>query len=130
MKATGMFRKIDELGRIVLPAEIRQAMDIKLKDSLEIYTEGDAIILKNMDREITLRSKISHRGVCVSYPDMAYLGIWHWPKTDAPYVCIEPWTSLPGREEAMEDLSHKSDLIHLEPGKTYENTMTVTIGEN
>ena len=46
MKATGMFRKVDELGRIVLPAEIRQAMDIKLKDSLEIYTEGDAIILK------------------------------------------------------------------------------------
>ena len=46
MKATGMFRKVDELGRIVLPAEIRQAMDIKLKDSLEIYTEGDSIIWK------------------------------------------------------------------------------------
>ena len=46
MKATGMVRRVDELGRIVLPAEIRQAMDIKIKDSLEIYTEGEMIILK------------------------------------------------------------------------------------
>lgn len=46
MKATGMVRRVDELGRIVLPAEIRQAMDIKIKDSLEIYTEADTIILK------------------------------------------------------------------------------------
>ena len=46
MKATGMVRRVDELGRIVLPAEIRQAMDIKVKDSLEIYTDGDSIVLK------------------------------------------------------------------------------------
>ncbi|MBR7099201.1 MAG: AbrB/MazE/SpoVT family DNA-binding domain-containing protein [Clostridia bacterium] len=46
MKATGMVRRVDELGRVVLPAEIRQAMDIKVKDSLEIYTNGDAIVLQ------------------------------------------------------------------------------------
>lgn len=46
MKATGMVRRVDELGRVVLPAEIRQSMDIKVKDSLEIYTDGDAIVLK------------------------------------------------------------------------------------
>ena len=46
MKATGMVRRVDELGRVVLPAEIRQAMDIKVKDSLEIYTDGDSIVLK------------------------------------------------------------------------------------
>ena len=92
--------------------------------------DEDAIVLKNMCREITLCSANSPKYLRVSYPQMPYLGLWHMPKTDAPYVCIEPWTSLPGREEAMEDLSHKSDLIHLEPGKTYENTMTVTIGEN
>ena len=92
--------------------------------------DDDAIVLKHMCREITLRSVCSGKYLKVAYPDMPYLGLWHMPKTDAPYVCIEPWTSLPGREEAMEDLSHKSDLIHLEPGKTYENTMTVTIGED
>lgn len=46
MKSTGMVRKIDELGRIVLPSEIRQSMDIQVKDSIEIFTEGDRIIFK------------------------------------------------------------------------------------
>lgn len=46
MKSTGMTRKVDELGRIVLPAEIRQTLNIKTKDALEIFTEEDRIILK------------------------------------------------------------------------------------
>ena len=46
MKATGMVRKVDELGRIVLPAELRQAMDINVKDPIEIFTDGDRIVLK------------------------------------------------------------------------------------
>lgn len=89
--------------------------------------DEDAIILKNMSKEITLRSKVSHRGVCVSYPDMSYLGIWHWPKTDAPYVCIEPWSSLPSRQDVVEDFACKSDLIQLAPQKTYENQWSITV---
>lgn len=46
MKSTGMVRKVDELGRIVLPAEIRQCMGIRIKDSVEIYTDNDRIILQ------------------------------------------------------------------------------------
>ena len=46
MKSTGVVRKVDELGRIVLPSEIRQSMDIKVKDPLEIFTDGDRIILQ------------------------------------------------------------------------------------
>lgn len=46
MKSTGIVRKVDELGRIVLPSELRKNLDIKIKDSLEIYTSGDAVILK------------------------------------------------------------------------------------
>lgn len=46
MKSTGVVRKVDELGRIVLPAELRHSMDIHIKDALEIFTEGDRIILK------------------------------------------------------------------------------------
>ena len=46
MKSTGMLRKVDELGRIVLPAEIRQNLDIQTRDALEIFTEEDKIILK------------------------------------------------------------------------------------
>ncbi len=46
MKSTGMTRKVDELGRIVLPAEIRKAFHIEIKDPIEIFTEEDRIILK------------------------------------------------------------------------------------
>ena len=46
MKSTGIVRQIDELGRFVLPIEIRRALNINLKDSIEIYTESDHIILR------------------------------------------------------------------------------------
>ncbi len=45
MKSTGIVRKVDELGRIVLPMEIRKLMDINIKDPIEIYTDEDRIIL-------------------------------------------------------------------------------------
>ncbi len=46
MKATGIVRKVDELGRIVLPIEMRRTLDIAEKDALEIYVEGSSVILK------------------------------------------------------------------------------------
>ena len=46
MKTTGIVRQMDSLGRIVLPIELRRTLDIAQKDSLEIYVEGDRIILK------------------------------------------------------------------------------------
>ena len=46
MKATGIVRKVDELGRIVLPVEMRRTLDIAEKDALEIYVEGSSVILK------------------------------------------------------------------------------------
>lgn len=46
MKNTGMVRKVDELGRIVLPIEMRRVLEINEKDPLEIYVEGDSVILK------------------------------------------------------------------------------------
>lgn len=46
MKSTGMVRKVDELGRIVLPIEIRKMLDINEKDAVEIFTDGDRIVLQ------------------------------------------------------------------------------------
>lgn len=46
MKSTGIVRKVDELGRIVLPKELRRTLGIKEKDPVEIYIDGDKIILK------------------------------------------------------------------------------------
>ncbi|MEG2811733.1 MAG: AbrB/MazE/SpoVT family DNA-binding domain-containing protein [Clostridium sp.] len=46
MKATGIVRKIDELGRIVIPMELRKTLNIAIKDPMEIYVDGESIILK------------------------------------------------------------------------------------
>lgn len=46
MKSTGIIRKVDELGRIVLPIELRNVLGIAQKDPLEIFVEGSSIILK------------------------------------------------------------------------------------
>lgn len=46
VKSTGIVRKVDELGRIVIPIELRRNLDIDERDSLEIYVESDQIILR------------------------------------------------------------------------------------
>ena len=46
MKSTRIVRKVDELGRIVLPIELRRTLDIAEKDALEIYVDGSTIVLK------------------------------------------------------------------------------------
>ena len=43
MKATGIVRKVDELGRIVLPIELRRTLGIAERDALEIYVDGNSI---------------------------------------------------------------------------------------
>lgn len=53
MKSTGIVRKVDELGRIVLPIELRRTYDLAVKDAIEIYTEDDKIILKKFQRSCT-----------------------------------------------------------------------------
>ncbi|GGA70811.1 AbrB/MazE/SpoVT family DNA-binding domain-containing protein [Ornithinibacillus halotolerans] len=57
MKSTGIVRKVDELGRVVIPIELRRTLDINIKDSLEIYVDNDKVILKkyqpNMACQIT-----------------------------------------------------------------------------
>ena len=104
------------------PLREQQFLDLRH----DLFDE-DAVVLKNMAREVTLRSRVSGRGVRVTYPDMPYLGIWHWPKTDAPYVCVEPWSSLPSRQDVVEEFSCKSDLIQLSPDAFYKNTWAITV---
>ena len=58
MKSTGIVRKVDELGRIVIPIELRRMMNIDIKDPLEVYVDDNKIVLKKYqaseDREKAL----------------------------------------------------------------------------
>lgn len=90
--------------------------------------DNDAIFLKNMAREVTLRSKANDKFVRVSYSGMPYLGLWHAPRSDAPYICIEPWCSVPSDDGVIDAMETKRDMIHLAPGCTYVNEFDIEIG--
>ncbi len=49
MKNTGIVRRLDQLGRIVLPMELRRTLSIGEKDALEIFVDGENIVLKNIN---------------------------------------------------------------------------------
>ena len=58
MKSTGVVRRIDDLGRIVLPKEIRKTLRIREGESLEIYTNGEEIVLKKFTSSSDLKEMI------------------------------------------------------------------------
>jgi transcriptional pleiotropic regulator of transition state genes len=53
MKSTGIVRKVDELGRVVIPIELRRTLGINEKDALEIYVDDDRIVLKKYKASMT-----------------------------------------------------------------------------
>ena len=89
--------------------------------------DHDAIILKDMPHTVTLGSQKDEKKVTVTFPDMPYLGIWHAPETDAPFVCIEPWSSLPSTDGVIDEFETKPDFITVEPEETYTNSWSISI---
>jgi AbrB family transcriptional regulator, transcriptional pleiotropic regulator of transition state genes len=60
MKSTGMVRKVDELGRVVIPIELRRNLGIAEKDPLEIFIDGDQIILKKFKLTHKVESAVNY----------------------------------------------------------------------
>ena len=92
-----------------VPFRLENGTDIPLRRDL---FDDDAIVLRDMAREVTLTCG-EGPGVTVRFPGMQYLGLWHWPKTDAPYICIEPWCSLPADAGSITVFEEQRDLIAL-----------------
>ena len=89
--------------------------------------DDDAIVLKDVGGRTRLASDKGCRSVTLIAPDLPVYGFWHMPRTDAPYICLEPWSSLPSRQDVVEDLETQPDLISLEAGKTYRTTWSLEI---
>jgi SpoVT / AbrB like domain. len=62
MKSGSVVRVIDELGRIVIPVDIRRKLDITLRESVEIYIEGDRIIIERLGENTAAKAKKEPRG--------------------------------------------------------------------
>ena len=106
------------------PFKFEEGNKISLKHDM---FDEDAIVLKGTAKCVTLKSDKTEKSVKVSFPNMKYIGFWHRPKTDAPYVCIEPWSSLPSRQDIIEDLATQPDLVSLEAGGEYKDVFTIEI---
>lgn len=91
--------------------------------------DNDAVILGNTCRKVALKSKTDPRYIELNYPGFKYLGLWHAPKTDAPFVCLEPWSALPAADKKIDALETKADMTHLEPGKSFRNVWSIEIHE-
>lgn len=91
--------------------------------------DDDAIVLTDMAKGVTLKSKKGNKAIRVTYPNMSYIGFWHKPKTDAPYICIEPWSSLPSRKGIVEELETQPGLVSLETEKEYKTQFLIEIIE-
>ena len=88
----------------------------------------DARFFTNMCKYVTLKSKLSGAFVRLEYPKMRNLGIWHKPATKAPYVCIEPWSSVPSFDGKIDDLESKNQMEALGKGERYLGGFDIVIG--
>ncbi len=104
------------------PFSLKDDTIIPLEHSL---FDEDAIVLRSAAREVTLETPDDSHSVTVTYPGMRYIGFWHKPHSDAPYVCIEPWCSLASFQDVPAIFEEREDLLRLAPGTTYENRWSI-----
>ena len=101
------------------PYALEDGKYITLDNSL---FDNDAIILSGV-ASATLESPDSPRSVTVVFPDAKYVGFWQPDHSDAPFLCIEPWQSLPASDapdgSPADEISARKGFIRLAPGEIY-----------
>jgi len=90
--------------------------------------DNDAIFLSRNSSEICLRSKQSSRYVRFTAEGFPYVGFWHKPCSDAPYVCIEPWCGMPSYDGETDDFSKKRDMFRIEPTEEKKLSYSLIFG--
>ena len=106
------------------PYALRDGKYIDLDNSL---FDNDAIILTGV-KSATLESPDSERSVTVIFPDAKYVGFWQPDHSDAPFLCIEPWQSLPASDapagSPADQISERKGFVTLAPGASYNFNCT------
>jgi galactose mutarotase-like enzyme len=101
------------------PYTLEDGKYITLDNSL---FDNDAIILTGVT-SATLESPDSPRSVTVTFPDAPYVGFWQPANSDAPFLCIEPWQSLPASDapagSPADQICERKGFVRLAPGEVY-----------
>lgn len=105
------------------PYPLENGKTIRLRHDL---FDQDAIFLQDTCRALTLRCEGGKHAVHMTYPDMKFIGLWHKPHTEAPYVCIEPWRGVPAMDGAINHWEEMPEKEVLQPDEVYRNTYTIS----
>lgn len=89
--------------------------------------DNDAIILENTGGKAILSSPKGRHSICIEYPDFRYCSLWHTVGQDAPFVCIEPWASLPAMKNEIIDINAKDDFSVLGPGNKHSYSLRICV---
>ncbi len=88
--------------------------------------DDDAIILSGTGGTAVISSEKGMHSISVEYGDAPWLGIWHTVGKPAPFVCIEPWWTLPGMDGIVTDLEKKEDVHFLSPENLSKYSIKMT----
>lgn len=130
------FEKKETLSRHLLNDQGLQSGDTErvLEDEQRLqlqhsYFDKDALVFKGLNSEkVTLMSRSHPIKLELAFEGFPYLGIWAKPGP-SPYVCIEPWCGIAGREGESGELKDKEGIQHIGPKQSFERTFSITILE-
>ena len=110
---------------------INKKIDFPLKNGNEIplrhdLFDNDAVFLEYAPEKLSVVSNKTGKRISVEYKDMKYIGFWHTNKSEAPFICVEPWNGMPSDYNKIDDFFTKSDMTLLKPGKSYDNTVKIS----
>lgn len=108
------------------PYELQDGVKLPLRHDL---FDHDAIILTNTSRRVSIKSANTKRYITLDFTDYKHVGFWHACKTDAPYVCIEPWSALPATDGQIDVLETKADMTRVAAGDTAQKQFVIEIHE-
>lgn len=101
--------------------------DHRIPYSNELFDAG-SLFFANAGDTVTLGSPVSGRFVRLDFAGFPILGLWHAEDTGAPFLCIEPWESVPSYHDAVDALETKAMMHHILPGTSYSKAYSITIG--
>ena len=112
-------------GRTAPYSEIR-GKRIPLRHDL---FDHDAVILSGTGKTAVIATDRDSCKVIVTFPETQYCALWHKVRMEVPFLCIEPWTSLPGFDHELTSLEKKRDYNVLKPASFREHHLNITIME-
>ena len=93
------------------------------------FFSNDAIILENTCSCVSVKSNKEKRYVSMKYEGFPFIGFWQVFNPTTPYVCLEPWSALPGPDKTIVELETKPHMTYVAPKQKAEKSFTLEIHE-